>query len=136
MDPMFTTKNIVRLSDTDAAGIFFYPQLFKWAQAALEDFMASKGLPISYILGDAPYFFPIVHAESDYLSPLKLGDEVVAKLRIESIGETSFTLIYTFSKGDILAARAKIVHVAVDKATFKKRPIPNELSKLYNFAAP
>lgn len=135
MDPMFTTKNVVRLSDTDAAGIFFYPRLFEWAQAALEDFMALRGLPISYILGDAPYFFPIVHAESDYLSPLKIGDEVAATLRVESVGESSFTLSYTFIKGETIAAKAKIVHVTVDKSTFKKRPLPKEL-KLDHLPAP
>ena len=129
MSKMFTTKNKVRLHDTDAMGILYYPQLFRFAQDALEDYLESVASPIAKVWNETPYFLPIVHVESNYLQPLLLGDEITVTMQVEHVGETSITLLYHFIKEEKCMANAKIVHVSVDKKTGKKCPIPDEVLK-------
>ncbi len=123
-------KSTIKLHHTDAAGILFFPKIFEIAQDTLEDFLAAKKKPLSFFLNEAPYLFPIVHAKSDYLKPLKLSDQLNISLNVEKIGTTSFTLKYTFVKEEEIAALVTITYVTIEKKTFKKFPIPEEILKL------
>ena len=116
----------VRLHDTDAAGVLFFAHLLRHAHDAYEAWMeqAGQALP-AWLAGGGPHL-PLVHAEADYLAPLRHGDRVSVRLTLERLGETSFTLAYTFTTADGRpAARARTVHAAA--AAGAKRPLPEGL---------
>ena len=58
-------KNImVRLHDTDAAGLLFFAHQFFYAHDVYEDLLHKIGLPMEDLIAHADFFVPIVHAES------------------------------------------------------------------------
>lgn len=70
----------------------------------------------------------IVHAESDYLQPLGIGDELEIHVEVEKMGTTSFTLNYEIYKTEgAHVGRGKTIHVCIDKATREKIPVPDTL---------
>lgn len=127
---MFITQNRVRMHDTDMAGILYFPRQFRFAHDALEDYVESLGMTFDQVFHKEKFVFVIVHAEADYLTPLKVGDRLEIHLGIEKIGASSFTVVYHIYKSDkTLAGKAKTVHVTLDSLTRVKIPIPDSFRK-------
>mgnify|MGYP003587396873 CR=1 FL=1 len=118
----------VRMHDTDAAGIFFFTSQLRIAHEAFEAFLDGAGLGLGTIMGARDYRIPIVHAESDYRAPVRLGDLLTVELRLEKAGRTSFALRTRFVSGAGLeTGSVRTVQVAVEARTWHKRPLPDEL---------
>src|SRR6185437_534604 len=108
---MFIAHNKVRMHDTDMAGILFFARQFRFAHDALEDFVASEGLTFDEVFHQKDYVFVIVHAEADYLAPLKVSDELSVHVSVERVGTSSFTILYQIYREKKLVGTAKTVHV-------------------------
>lgn len=124
---MFETQTDVKLHDTDAAGILFFANHFRIAHSTYESFMKSIGCGLDYIIRESDYLLLIVHAEADYKRSLFLGDNFTISLKAE-IGRTSFVLAYSFTdaQGNV-ASILRTVHVAIDKKTREKIPLPEKV---------
>lgn len=128
---MFISKNQVRMHDSDMAGILYFPRQFRFAHDALEDFVESFGYTFDQIFREENFVFVIVHAESDYLGTLRVGDKLEVHLTISAIGNSSFTVSYRiYGKENKLMGTAQTIHVTLDSATRKKIPIPEHFRKL------
>ncbi|MFC1493010.1 acyl-CoA thioesterase [candidate division KSB1 bacterium] len=114
---MYKVSSKITLSDTDAAGILYFSNIFVKAHEAYEELLADMGIDLNNAIKNKEYSIPIVHAEADYKSPLVPGDVVDIYLYIGNIGESSFTLDYDFYRDDniTLAAKVKTVHATIDK---------------------
>lgn len=119
----------VALHDTDAAGVLFFSHLFRHAHDAYEAFMDKIGFPLEHLLATNDYLLPLVHAEADYLQPMRHGDLVLIRLSLLRIGNSSFSLAYEFigNEGQTLA-KASTVHVAVNHDNHSKTPLPAALT--------
>ena len=74
--------------------------------------------------------FPVVHIETDFISPLKYGDTVHATIWIEKIGTKSCSWAYRFhNQNNELLWSSSQVTVCVDMDTMKSVNIPNWLSE-------
>jgi 1,4-dihydroxy-2-naphthoyl-CoA hydrolase len=130
---MFITHNKVRMHDTDMAGILYFPRQFRFVHDALEDLMAKEGLNFDYLFTKEKFSFVVVHAEADYKSSLHVGDEIEVHMKLERMGETSFTWNYFIyrKKDRVLAGTAKTVHVAIERTKRHKIPIPPQLREIF-----
>lgn len=123
---MFTTKVKIYFYDADPAGIIFYASIFKYVHAAYEDFLRSLSTERNFFF-DQDYILPIMHAEADFIKPIKVGDELVVELVISMLKKSSFEVTYRFYRNKEFTALAKTVHVCVFKEKFEKIELPNEL---------
>ncbi len=124
---MFTYKTKVRLHHTDAAGILFFANQFTIIHDAYEDLLEKFGWSFRQMLGGKKFFLPIVHAASDYKTPLSVGDPIVVQISVGHIGETSFSFLYAIKRGSTLVGSAKTVHVTVNAKTRRKIKLPASL---------
>ncbi len=125
---MFTYLTQVRLKDTDATGVLYFSEQFKFALETFEEFLKERGFGWRELMASA-YLLPVVHAEADYLAPMRVGDALEVSLKVAKIGSSSMTLQYHFRSPErkIEVGRAEIVHVVVDKETRASVPIPDFL---------
>ena len=125
---MYIYQTKIKLHETDAAGLLFFSNQFKIIHDAYELWMESLGLGFAELLKNKDYFFPIVHAESDFKSPLFVGDPIEIHVTLDNVGQTSFTLGFKIlnTKHDVVGT-AQTVHVAVDKKKHQKIPLPKEI---------
>lgn len=120
------------MGDTDAAGIIYFANQFRIAHEGFEHFLDTIGLGVGHMLENTDYRFPIVHAEADYKSPLKVGDSLTICMTVSRIGHSSVSLLFRlFDRHDKEVGTVKIVHVVVDKTTWKKRPLPLDLKDAF-----
>ena len=125
---MFTYQRTIRLSETDATGVLYFSELLKLAEEALEAFLHTKNFTVNDLIENTPFLMPIVHAEADYVAPLKVGDVVDIELSLSEVGESSFTLQSRLLKEGVEAGRTKIIHVVISKKTGQGVPIPESVS--------
>ncbi|MBO5684809.1 MAG: acyl-CoA thioesterase [Akkermansia sp.] len=83
--PTFTYKRRIAFHETDAAGVVYFANFFRLAEEAETHALASLG---SIVTRDG-YLYPRVHAEADYLAPLRFFDEVAVHCCITRIGSSS-----------------------------------------------
>ena len=120
------------MGDTDAAGVLYFVNQFRIAHEGFEHFLDTIGLGVRHMLENTDYQFPIVHAEADYRSPLKVGDPLTIRMTAGHVGHSSVTLLFRlFDRHDKEVGVVEIVHVAVDKLTGKKRSLPVELKDVF-----
>ena len=127
---MFTTKRIVRLSETDTTGVIYFTNLFKFATETLEEFLETKGTNLLKIIQNSDYLLPIVSAKSTYLAPIFLSDEITLTLTLIKMGITSIEFHTDISKGNSVAGKVEITHVITSKTTLQKERIPEDLKTL------
>lgn len=123
---MFTANVKVYFYDADPAGIIFYASLFKYVHAAYEDFLRNLHTERNFFF-DKDYILPIIHAEADYVKPIKVGDELRIDVSVSALKNSSFEISYRFYKKDgDFTAIAKTVHVCVLKEEFRKIELPKD----------
>jgi 1,4-dihydroxy-2-naphthoyl-CoA hydrolase len=133
MKILFRFQTRVTLYDSDAAGVLFFANQFRLVHDAYEAFLESKNLGLSKIVREAGFLLPLVHASTNYKAILRPGDPVTIKLTLKKMGKTSFTVAHEICKADgTLAGFGETVHVAVDKKTREKIPIPPEIKKIFS----
>ena len=129
-------SNIVRMYDTDSAGILYFGQVYRFANDAFESMMENIGLSFHQLFQNGPFLLVIVHSEADYLHMLHIGDPVTVTATVSRIGNTSFEISYQIFKKEILCARMKTIHVCLDFKTKEKMALPDTLkSHLLGFQA-
>ena len=123
---IYQTK--IKLHDTDAAGILFFSNQLKIAHDAYESFFEHIGFCLAEIIQKENFFLPIVHSETDYKTPLAVGDLVEIQTAVAHVGTTSFTLSYKIlNVAQDVVGNVKTVHVSIDKKTRQKIPLPSKL---------
>lgn len=81
--PSYHHHSRVAFADTDASGIVYFANFFRYAQDAEVEALVSLG----FSRMDMRY--PRVHAEADFLAPLYFRDEIRTEAALLSIGKTS-----------------------------------------------
>jgi len=126
----------VEWADTDAAGIVFYPNFFKWFDSGTWRLLIEAGLTHS-VLRDSYGLLgcPIVEANSRFLSPAKFWDEVESSTYVESWRERSFIVAHEIRVGDKLCATGwekRVMARSSDKpgVTLEAIPIPEEIRSI------
>jgi len=126
---MFTYQRTIYLRETDATGVLYFSEQLKLGLEALEAYFLSKGFTLQQMIEEADFLMPIVHAEADFIAPLRVGDQVEINLSLGSMGTSSFTLQTRIfdPKRDLEVGTTKIIHVIISKETGKSIPIPEKL---------
>ena len=128
---MYTGHYVVRLRDTDAAGLIYFSEQLRIAHEAFEDYFASKGLSLARYLAASTFMLPVVHAEADFKAPLAVGDRLRIHLDCVGTGSSSVTFATRLDKEDgTLVGTTVIVHAAVDRASGRKIELPAEVREL------
>jgi 1,4-dihydroxy-2-naphthoyl-CoA hydrolase len=118
----------IGMSSVDRAGVLFYPELFRHAHDAYEAFMTELGQDLAGLIDARERALPIVHAEADYLRPLRHGTRTRVRVWVERIGRTSFAIAAEFiGPSGEPCARVSTVHVCIEPAGGQPLPLPEDL---------
>jgi acyl-CoA thioester hydrolase len=125
----------VEFSDTDMAGIMHFSNFFKFMEATETAFMRSLGLSVVLSNCGLDVCLPRVHAECDYLLPLRFEDEVLVHLLVEKRATRTLTYQFRFRKMNGEAqqevARGRLIAVCAARqanGSMKAVPLPKALA--------
>lgn len=124
---MFKSKRKINFYDCDPAGILFYAKIYELCHSVYEEMIQSFNLSENYWIND-DYVVPIIHSEAIYNKPLLYNSFVEIELAVTSISSSAFKFSYNCKneKGE-LCVEVKTTHVFVDKKTWKKKQIKDDV---------
>jgi 4-hydroxybenzoyl-CoA thioesterase len=111
MSRSHTTRFTVEFGDCDPAQIVFYPNYFRWMDAALLHFFRAAGVPPwreferqTGIIGT-----PLVDASARFLRPASYGDVIEVETSVAEWRGKSFVLSHSIRRGaDVLVEGTEI----------------------------
>jgi len=109
----------VQWMDTDAAGIWHYSTIIRWAEEAEAELHRRAG--VSDITFGAT---PRVHVEFDFRTPVRFDDEVSIEFGVDEMGESSIVYGLVVKRAGDEIARGRIIAAFIDRATGKKQAWP------------
>jgi 4-hydroxybenzoyl-CoA thioesterase len=118
----------VHFGDTDAAGIVFYPNFYRWMDQASAHFFKTIGISLPQLIKEKKGL-PILEAKCKFKSPLLFEDHVVVESSVKELRDKIFTIEHEFLKNDQVVAHGYEIRAWTDFS--KDRPkaitIPNDV---------
>jgi acyl-CoA thioester hydrolase len=91
----------VEWGETDAAGIVYYPNYFRWFDKATHQLFQSLGLSLKDLMGEG-IILPILSAHSDFKAPLYYDDPLTITSTIAEVKTRSIRIDHKVQCGDVL----------------------------------
>ena len=132
MASFFQIRKKVHWSDTDAAGIVWFPNFLGWFEDAEEELFNSLGRSRQSLLDNHHFGMPRVEAHAKFRAPARAGQTV--RVGIHTTIENPRRLNHAFeirddASGQLLAEG--FVRVGcVDSTTFAPRDLPEDVLRL------
>jgi 4-hydroxybenzoyl-CoA thioesterase len=103
----------VEFGDCDPAGIVFFPNFFRWFDAASRQFFSARGLPpwrelepVNGIIGT-----PLVSVNADFAMPATYGDLLEVHTMITEWKNKSFIMQHQIRRAGALVCSAREVRI-------------------------
>ncbi len=125
----FVWQTRIRFVDTDASGRIHYTAMFRHFEAAEFEFMRSIGHGYGPLPGDQVVRYPRVHVECDYLAALQCEDVIDIEVRVDRVGNASYTLGFTAMLEARKAAAGKITVACMNRDTGRSQPLPPNVAE-------
>jgi 1,4-dihydroxy-2-naphthoyl-CoA hydrolase len=110
---VFKTVDRVWFDDCDASGAIFNGQIFRICHRSYEQLMDKIGFPLTQILDEKKWLFPVVHIEADFMRPLNFGTNLEIIIELGKFGNRSMKLMYKiYSESGNMLALVSTTHVA------------------------
>ena len=128
----FTWPVRVYYEDTDAQGLVYFANYFKFMERARTEWLRSLGVEQDVLMNDLRRYFVVIDTNAQFLKPAKFNDELIATARLADHTRATFLIeqnIYRDSlEGELLCkSMTKAAYVNAD--TQKAVRIPELLFK-------
>lgn len=133
---MFESRRTVQVEwgDCDPADIVFYPNYFRWFDAAIAHHFAAAGLPKPEMIRKYDVVgFPMVDTRARFHAPSRQGDIVEIVTRITRFGRSSFDVEHRLMRADLLAVEGFETRVLVRRGSdgaLVSCPVPDAVRAL------
>jgi YbgC/YbaW family acyl-CoA thioester hydrolase len=134
----FKTLIPVRFGDCDPAGLVYYPTLFHYCHAAMEEFFAARcGVEYARLVSAERLGFPTVNAGAEFFGPLVYGDAVEVEVWASRVGRASVTFEYRLRRAldAKLCASMALVQVCMNLDERRAVPVPDNLRRAFESSA-
>lgn len=118
----------VRFGDTDAAGIVFYPNFYKWMDEATHEFISNSGIKSERLFKEMNINVPLLEAKCKFIKPLFFEDIVTIKSEITELHKKVLKITHLFYRNNECIAEGYEVRAWT---SFQEKPkaveIPEEI---------
>jgi acyl-CoA thioester hydrolase len=121
----------VRFGETDAAGIVYFANYFKWMDQAFHELAGSLGIATPKLLEER-LGMPLVEAHCEYVKPLYCDDMIKVVTTIPEIKDKVIRFSHEIYREDTLVAKGYVVRawVRLDGEKLKAESIPDYVRDL------
>jgi acyl-CoA thioester hydrolase len=119
----------VYYEDTDAAGVVYYANYFKFCERARTEWLRSIGFNNSTMLAERGLVFVVRAVKGDYLAPAALDDALQVVSTLDKLGGASLIFGQRVMRGEEVLFDAQIVIACIDIAAHRASPIPTDLKQ-------
>ena len=120
----------VYYEDTDAQGLVYYANYFKFMERARTEWIRSLGIEQDVMLNDERRCFVVVESQASFITPAKFNDELVATARMSEHTKATFMIeqnIYRNSLDGDLLCKGMTKAAFINADTFRPLRLPDVL---------
>lgn len=132
MSAFFQIRKKVHWSDTDAAGVVWFPNFLRWFEDAEEEMFASLGRTRQSLLDTHRFGMPRVEVQSKFRAPARAGQ--IVRVGINTTVENPRRLNHAFEirddASDTLLADGVVRVGCVDSDSWAPRDLPDDVLRL------
>jgi acyl-CoA thioester hydrolase len=130
----FSLPIVPRYAEVDQQGVVFNGHYLTWFDEAFTAFLDHVDVSYPDLIA-AGLDVQVVHAEIDFVAPVRWRDAVRVTVACEELGTTSLTVTFSVlrrsaGEEEAVAVRGRSVYVVVSTSDWAKRPIPDNLRKV------
>lgn len=120
----------VYYEDTDAQGLVYYANYFRFMERARTEWIRAMGIEQDVLLRDERRCFVVVDTQASFVSPARFNDMLVATARMESNTRATFLIeqnIYRDSLDGPLLCKGMTKAAFIDADTHRPLRLPDLL---------
>ncbi len=120
----------VYYEDTDAQGVVYYANYFRYMERARTEWLRSLGVNQSQLLNEDRRMFVVTETKADFVAPAKFNDEVLVTARLARLTRATFDIeqnIYLHSLDGTLLVRGSVKAAYLNADTLRPLRVPSEL---------
>ena len=131
MSPVSRIDVRVYYEDTDAAGIVYYANYFRFIERGRTELLRSLGHDQHELMREG-IAFAVRSASAEFLKPAKLDDLLTVETTVVSLGRAQVTFAQRILRDKELLLDAKIRVACIDPARGRPIPMPRTLHKQFS----
>ena len=117
----------VYYEDTDAQGVVYYANYFRFLERARTEWLRSLGVDMVRLMDEERRIFVVADVHARFLSPARLSDELVVTARLEKLTRVSFDIEQNIYRDNVdgeplINARVKAAYLDADSMRPKRIP--------------
>ena len=119
----------VYYEDTDAQGVVYYANYFRYMERARTEWLRALGVDQSRLLNEERRMFVVTATNAEFVAPAKYNDEVVVTARLTSLKRATFAIeqnIYSDDPDRTLLVRGGIKAAFLNADTLRPVRVPAE----------
>lgn len=117
----------VYYEDTDAQGVVYYANYFRFMERARTEWLRSLGVDQAHLLNEERRLFVVVRTEAEFVVPGRFNDELIVTARLAGLARASFDIeqnIYRGGRDRVLCCRSSLRAALLNADTLKPVRIP------------
>lgn len=117
----------VYYEDTDAQGVVYYANYFRFMERARTEWLRALGVDQERLLNVERRMFVVVSTSLDFLVPARFNDELVVTARLSGLTRASFDIEQNIYRDGTLCCRGGVRAAFLNADTGKPLRVPAEL---------
>ncbi len=117
----------VYYEDTDAQGVVYYANYFRFLERARTEWLRALGVDQVRMLQVDRRIFVVVSTEADFIAPARFNDEIVATASLARLARATFDIEQKIFRGSLLLLESSVKVALLDADTLKPQRVPRSL---------
>ena len=120
----------VYYEDTDAQGVVYYANYFRFTERARTEWLRSLGVDQERLLNEGRRMFVVVETSAEFLTPARFNDQLIVTAALARLSRAAFDIeqnVYRDSTEGTLLLKSRIRAAYLDADTLKPKRIPKDL---------
>ena len=120
----------VYYEDTDAQGVVYYANYFRFTERARTEWLRWLGVDQEKLLNEERRMFVVVSVAADFVTPARFNDSLVVTAGLAALSRAAFDIeqvVYRDSIGGDVLFRSTVRAAFLDADSLKPKRIPQDL---------
>ena len=117
----------VYYEDTDAQGVVYYANYFRFMERARTEWLRALGVDQRALLNDQRRMFVVTETQAAFIAPARFNDEIVVTAGLAKLGRATFDIeqnIYLDNLDGPLLLRSTVKAAFIDADTLRPKRVP------------
>jgi acyl-CoA thioester hydrolase len=117
----------VYYEDTDAQGVVYYANYFRFMERARTEWLRALGVNQEKMLNEERRMFVVTKTELEFIVPARFNDELIVTARLSGVSRATFDIeqnIYRESRDGTLCCRGSVSAALLHADTLRPQRVP------------